>query len=116
MAITGVMISTPTKSLEVLLSILPVDLYTEQEAMATVIRLKNVECWNDNVSGHSSIIQSRKDQIPVDAYRRAHHDIPLTKILPWLFHKDQTGKVNNHSMPMTSRSTQMDQKLQKVQA
>lgn len=42
MGITGVMKSTPTRSIETLLSILPIDLYIEQEAMATTIRLKNV--------------------------------------------------------------------------
>lgn len=44
--ITGVMKSTPTKTLETLLSILPLDLYLEQEAMTTAVRLRNIQCWN----------------------------------------------------------------------
>lgn len=47
---------TPTKSLETLLSILPVDLYAEQEAMTTAIRLRNANCWRDSLEGHANIL------------------------------------------------------------
>lgn len=45
---TGVMRSTPTKALEVLFSILHIDLYVEQEATTTAIRVKNANCWQDS--------------------------------------------------------------------
>lgn len=64
LGITGVMKSTPTKSLETILSILPIDLYVEQEAMATAIRLKNANCWKDSIFGHAAIIQSYEESIP----------------------------------------------------
>lgn len=64
MGITGVMKSTPTKALEVLMSILPVDLFTEQEAMVTAIRLKNANCWKDSTNGHSTILNLYKEIIP----------------------------------------------------
>lgn len=62
--ITGVMNSTPTKALETLLSISPIDLYIEQEATITAIRLRNVQCWYDSAYGHAAILTQKSDDIP----------------------------------------------------
>ena len=64
LGITGVMKSTPTKALEVLTDILPVDLFGEQEAMVTAIRLKNVNCWKESTHGHATILNLYEDQLP----------------------------------------------------
>lgn len=47
---TGVMKSTPTKTLEVLMNFLPVESSRVQEALITAVRLRNVGCWTNSVS------------------------------------------------------------------
>lgn len=64
MGITGTMKSTPTKALEVLINILPVDMFGEQEATITAIRLKNANCWKDSTHGHATILNSHKESMP----------------------------------------------------
>ena len=64
LGITGVMKSTPTKALEVLTNILPVNLFGEQEAMVTAVRLRNVNCWNESNSGHASILNLHINELP----------------------------------------------------
>lgn len=49
---------TPTKALEVLFMIPPINIYIEQEAMTTAKRLKNnTNCWYDSVRVHVRIIK-----------------------------------------------------------
>jgi hypothetical protein len=50
--------------LEVLTSILPVDLFGEQEAMVTAIRLKNVNCWKESRGGHANILNLHRNKLP----------------------------------------------------
>lgn len=56
--------SIPTKALEILTSLLPVDLFGEQEAMVTAIRLKNVNCWKQSTHGHANILNIHVEALP----------------------------------------------------
>ncbi len=64
LGVTGVMNSTPTRALETLLSILPIELFIEQEAVVTATRLKNVGCWKETAHGHATILNSKCAAIP----------------------------------------------------
>lgn len=56
--ISGAIRSTATAALEVLLNILPIDIFVESEALASAFRLKNSGMWMpfNNFCGHSLIL------------------------------------------------------------
>ena len=64
LSITGVMTSTPTASLEILLSLPPLDLFIKQEAELIAYRLYKGENWiaKDRTFGHARILSRLKER------------------------------------------------------
>ncbi|XP_055715172.1 uncharacterized protein LOC129809388 [Phlebotomus papatasi] len=69
LAITGALRSTPTAALEVLLNLLPLHIFIEQEALKCAIRLRNRELWNDRgtLIGHRKILKDVEEIFPSTA-------------------------------------------------
>ncbi|XP_017473285.1 PREDICTED: uncharacterized protein LOC108364211 [Rhagoletis zephyria] len=73
MMITGALPSTPTKALETLLHLLPVDLYGKLQASCNAIRLNALIKWSDTRFGHSRILENLPDD-----FRRLDYTVPST--------------------------------------
>lgn len=64
LGVTGAMSTTATAALEVLLSITPIDLYIEQEAIITSLRIKAANCWSQLSVGHTASLERYSNSIP----------------------------------------------------
>lgn len=60
-SITGAISSTPTAALEVMLHLLPLDLYCRSQAAISAVRLKEAGWWKGRQVGHATIIQETGD-------------------------------------------------------
>lgn len=69
---------TGTAALEELLSILPMDIFIEQEVTITALRLKITNCWHDESFGHANILTAYSKKIP-------EFQMPTERCLPQYF-------------------------------
>lgn len=58
LSVTGAMRSAPQAGLEMILHLLPLDLYIKSTAAKTALRLKESSCWKRNTFGHSTILET----------------------------------------------------------
>ena len=56
LSVTGAISSTPTQSLEVLLNLLPMDIYGKNVAAKSAARLKELGFWKSKTFGHNSVL------------------------------------------------------------
>lgn len=56
MGIIGAMSTTPTVVLENLPSIFPNEMFTDQEALTTFLRLSTVNCWQQTAYDHLAVL------------------------------------------------------------
>ena len=54
--ITGALRSTPSKALDLILNLLPIDLMVKQVATLSALRLRELGYWKSSLHGHSSIL------------------------------------------------------------
>lgn len=70
--ITGAIRSSPTNALEILLGLLPIDIYVESEALLAAHRLSDATTWKGQAFGHACILTS-SNLLPVEANMRSDH-------------------------------------------
>lgn len=57
LGVTGALHSAPTAALEVMLHLIPMDIYVKSVAAKSALRLKESKCWTSTNYGHSSILR-----------------------------------------------------------
>ncbi|XP_017464533.1 PREDICTED: uncharacterized protein LOC108357952 [Rhagoletis zephyria] len=82
-SVTGAMRSCPKDVLNVLLDLLPIDIFIENSAANSAIRLRALGLWKERPFGHGSIIHAIPSEIKA---------LPIDYILSktWVHHKPRT--------------------------
>ncbi|XP_017466990.1 PREDICTED: uncharacterized protein LOC108359575 [Rhagoletis zephyria] len=83
MMITGALPSTPTKALETLLHLLPVDLYGKLQASCNAIRLNALIKWSDTRFGHSRILEDLPEDFRRLDYTTGHFQTRIPSKEEW---------------------------------
>ena len=67
LAVTGAMKSTPTAAMEAVLCLPPLNLFVEEMALCTALRLKDGGLWNTigKICGHARILREASERMPI---------------------------------------------------
>lgn len=110
-AITGCMRTTPTTAMEIVLGLVPLDLYIQQEATLSAIRLKHLNLWGNTRSSHACILDraisheplicAPCDKIPRQSTSQKHYKIQT--------HENQSDQSGNSEVRVYTDGSKTNQ-------
>ena len=116
LATTGAMRTTPTAGLEVILHLLPLDLFMQESAAKCALRLNQSGNWKPNSTGHASILHLIKPQEGQSDYMLPFLDFdkPFRCHFPTRDEWESNEPINDPSIKVYTDGSKM--KMEQVRA